>query len=171
MQSLRAALVVTFLVDSGDLDVARAVLYNTARTRLPRGFGDSAPAPPPPAVMHQRQNKRDRTEYDQIRYQKNRTAKLAYQNDYNAKKAKKRKTEPRAPRASPIPWTTAEVAQLATYLVTPAAFNVLTKRMCWKGVEAAVPTKTRVQCQNMFDTESSNRERLRALVKAAHPTA
>ena len=122
--------------------------------------------------MHQRQQlKRDRTEQMQDYYKNTRPKRLLYQNEYNAKKRKKRKTEPRAPRAPRIPWTTAEVAQLATYLVTPAAFDARTKWMCWKGVEAAVPTKTRVQCQNMFGTESSNRERLRALVKAAHPTA
>ena len=171
MQSLRAALVVTFLVDAGEIDVARAALKATARTRLPRGFVESAAPPPPPHCMHARQQlKRDRTEYDQIRYQKNRTARLAYQRGYDAtvRAKKRRKTGPRAPRTR---WTDAEVAQLATYLVTPAAFDARTKRMCWKGVEAAVPTKTRVQCQNMFGTESSNRERLRALVKAAHPTA
>ena len=122
------------------------------------------------STSRRQQLKRDRTEYDQIRYQKNRTARLAYQRGYDAtvRAKKRRKTGPRAPR---VRWTDAEVAQLATYLVTPAAFNVRTKRMCWKGVEAAVPTKTRVQCKSMFDSESSNRERLRALVKAAHPTA
>ena len=172
MQSLRAALVVTFLVDAGEIDVARAALKATARTRLPRGFVESAAPPPPPHCMHARQQlKRDRTEYDQIRYQKNRTAKLAYQNDYNAKKRKKRKTEPRAPRAPHTRWTDAEVAQLATYLVTPAAFDARTNRWNWKGVEAAVPTKTRKQCKNMFKTKSPIREHLQALAKAAHPTA
>ena len=81
---------------------------------------------------------------------------------------KRRKTGPRAPHTR---WTDAEVAQLATYLVTPAAFNVRTKRMCWKGVEAAVPTKNRDQCKNKLHCPSSDGEHLRALVKAAHPTA
>ena len=42
MQSLRAALVLTFLVDDGEIDVTRAALKATARTRLPRGFVESA---------------------------------------------------------------------------------------------------------------------------------
>ena len=77
----------------------------------------------------------------------------------------------RAPRAPPIPWTTAEVAQLVAYLVTPTAFNARTKRWNWKGAEAAVPTKTRKQCKDKLHHPSSDGERLRALVKAAHPTA
>ena len=122
--------------------------------------------------MHQRQQlKRDRTEQMQDYYKNTRPKRLLYQNEYNAKKRKKRKTEPRAPRAPCIPWTTAEVAQLVAYLVTPAAFNARTKRWNWKGAEAAVPTKTKIQCRDMFKSKSSDGERLRALAKAAHPTA
>ena len=122
--------------------------------------------------MHQRQQlKRDRTEQMQDYYKNTRPKRLLYQNEYNAKKRKKRKTEPRAPRAPPIPWTTAEVTQLAAYLVTPAAFNARTKRWNWKGAEAAVPTKTKIQCRDMFKSKSSDGERLRALAKAAHATA
>ena len=171
MQSLRAALVVTFLVDAGEIDVARAALKATARTRLPRGFVESAAPPPPPHCMHARQQlKRDRTEQMQDYYKNTRPKRLLYQNDYNAtvRAKKRRKTGPRAPHTR---WTDAEVAQLATYLVTPAAFNVRTKRMCWKGVEAAVPTKTGDQCRNKLHRQSSDGEHLRALVKAAHPTA
>ena len=172
MQSLRAALVVTFLVDAGEIDVARAALKATARTRLPRGFVESAAPPPPPHCMHARQQlKRDRSEQMRDYYDKNRTARLAYQNDYYAKKRKKRKTEPRAPRAPHTRWTDAEVAQLATYLVTPAAFDARTNRWNWKGVEAAVPTKNREQCRSKLQGLTSDGERLRALAKAAHPTA
>ena len=90
--------------------------------------------------MHQRQQlKRDRTEQMRDYYKNTRPKRLLYASDY--RKKKKLKTEPREPRAPHTPWTDAEVAQLAAYVVTPAAFNVLTKRMCWKGVEAAVPTK------------------------------
>ena len=172
MQSLRAALVVTFLVDAGEIDVARAALKATARTRLPRGFVESAAPPPPPHCMHARQElKRDRSEQMRDYYQNTRPKRLLYQNDYNAKKRKKRKTEPRAPRAPHTRWTDAEVAQLATYVVTPAAFDTRTNRWNWKGVEAAVPTKNREQCKNMFKSKSPKGERLRALAKAAHPTA
>ena len=97
-------------------------------------------------------------------------SRLAYQRGYDAKKRKKRKTEPRAPHTR-SGWTDAEVAQLATYLVTPAAFDARTNRWNWKGVEAAVPTKTGDQCRNKLHRQSSDGEHLRALVKAAHPTA
>ena len=172
MQSLRAALVVTFLVDAGEIDVARAALKATARTRLPRGFVESAAPPPPPHCMHARQQlKRDRTEQMQDYYKNTRAKRLRYQRGYDAKKSKKRKTEPRAPRAPHTRWTDAEVAQLATYLVTPAAFDARTNRWNWKGVEAAVPTKNREQCRNKLHCLSSDGEHLRALAKAAHPTA